>query len=403
MRSLPDVESLEKERNELDSEIRSLGELVKEKEAEKGDLLFEYGILLNVQPALQRAVETVEQKRKAGEIPPAVNRQLLEDSLAGAECAVCGTELSGPTEDHVRALLEDIGLSSEVANELQRIETPLRMLLQDAQCFEEHAHRATRDVKALRDRLARASARRGEIDRDLSGFDIEKVRQWAESRRQFEDDARSKREVRGALLLGFNAAKKEVEKLQDQLNKALKTEKKVRGLQRQVTLCSQARSVAETAKERIVNVVRQQIERRTNEVFMDLIWKRATYERVEIDDSYNIALYHTTGYNALGSASAAEREFLALSFTLALHEVSAFDAPLVIDTPVARVSDQHRENFAKVLAEVGTGGKQTLLLFTPDEYTSSVSKWLEPAAASKREFRLQTGEKETKLEDLSGA
>jgi len=403
LRSLPDVESLEKERGELDSEIESLGELVKEKEAEKGDLLFEYGILLNVQPALQRAVDTVEEKRRAGEIPPAVNRQLLEDSLAQGECAICGTKLVGPTEEQVRELLKDIELSSEVANELQRIEGPLRMLLGKAGSFEEDARRAARDIRGVRDRLARASKRRDEIENELSGFDVEKVRQWAESRRRFEDNAKRQREVRGALVLGFETAKREVEKLQNRLREALKAEKKVRGLQQQVALCSQAQQVAETAKERIVNVVRQQIEQRTNEIFMDLIWKRATYERVEIDESYNISLYHRAGYNALGSASAAERELLALSFTLALHEVSGFDAPLAIDTPVARVSDQHRENFARVLAEVGTRGKQTLLLFTPDEYTSSVSRWLEPAAASKHEFRLQGGEMETRLEDLSGA
>jgi DNA sulfur modification protein DndD len=93
---------------------------------------------------------------------------------------------------------------------------------------------------------------------------------------------------------------------------------------------------------------------------------------------------------------------LALAFTLALHEVSGFDAPLVIDTPVARVSDRHRESFAKVLAKVGKSGKQILLLFTPDEYTLSVSKWLDQDAASKHEFVLDSTERVARLEDLSG-
>ena len=403
LRRIPNVESLEDERGKLDSEIGSLGELLKEKQADKGDQLVHYGTILNVQPALQHALRIIEDKRCAGEIPPAVNRQLLEDSLAKAECAVCGTQLSGLTRDNVQALLEDIELSSDVVNELQRIEAPIRMLLQEAERLGEMTRRSTRDVEDLRGRLAKASGRRDEIDRELSGFDLEHVRQWAKSRREFEKDAKSKTETKGRLRLMLEEAERKCEKLQAEMRKALKEEAKVEELQRQAMLCSEAQNVAETAREQIANDVRCQIERRTNKVFMDLIWKRDTYERVEIDEGYNITPYHTAGYDALGSASAAERELLALSFTLALHEVSGFDAPLVIDTPVARVSDKHKENFAKVLKEVSTKGKQTLLLFTPDEYTSDISQWLESVAASKHEFRLQVGETETKLEDLTSA
>jgi len=72
---------------------------------------------------------------------------------------------------------------------------------------------------------------------------------------------------------------------------------------------------------------------------------------------------------------------LALSFTLALHKVSGFDSLLFIDTPVARVSDQNRVNFAEVLCEVSKD-KQIIMTFTPDEYSSEIKNIFEPAATS---------------------
>ena len=84
----------------------------------------------------------------------------------------------------------------------------------------------------------------------------------------------------------------------------------------------------------------------------------------------------------LGSCSAAERALLALSFTLALHKISGFETPLVIDTPISRVSDKNRENFANVLKQVSLK-KQIIFLFTPSEYSDEISLIFENITATK--------------------
>lgn len=105
------------------------------------------------------------------------------------------------------------------------------------------------------------------------------------------------------------------------------------------------------------------------------------------------------GYECLGSVSAGERELLALSFTLALHQASGFDSPILIDTPVARISDVNRENFAKVLSEVSTI-KQTVLLFTPAEYSEEISRFLDGRASGRYSLKLSSDEKVAKVEVL---
>lgn len=70
------------------------------------------------------------------------------------------------------------------------------------------------------------------------------------------------------------------------------------------------------------------------------------YERIRLNDKYQLDLFHIDGYSCVGSCGAAERSLLALSFTLALQEVSGFNSLLFIDISVARVSDLNRINFA---------------------------------------------------------
>ena len=91
-----------------------------------------------------------------------------------------------------------------------------------------------------------------------------------------------------------------------------------------------------------------------------------------IDETYNVELIHSrTNKNCIGTASAAERELLALAFTLGIHSVSGYDSPILIDTPLARVSGDHRVNLTNVLLEISKK-KQTILILTPDEFPQDV-------------------------------
>jgi len=110
-------------------------------------------------------------------------------------------------------------------------------------------------------------------------------------------------------------------------------------------------------------------------------------------------LIHALGYPCLGSVSAAERELLALSFTLALHEVSGFNSPILIDTPVARIDEEHRENFGNAFIRVSKN-KQTILLFNPAEYSQEISNILDDNCSCRFASKLMTNEFETTLEVL---
>ena len=120
--------------------------------------------------------------------------------------------------------------------------------------------------------------------------------------------------------------------------------------------------------------------------FFELMWKKK-FQNVELTESYSASVINEDGFECLGSCSAAERELLVLAFTLALHKESGFDGPLVIDTPIARISGELRVAFAKILRRVSEN-KQIILFVTEDEYSTNVRDVFEPYANKKYNFEL---------------
>ena len=59
----------------------------------------------------------------------------------------------------------------------------------------------------------------------------------------------------------------------------------------------------------------------------------------------------------------------------ALNQVSGFDVPIIIDTPLGRISSKPKAEIAKNLSEY-LKEKQVILLVTDEEYNSEVRKRL---------------------------
>ena len=55
----------------------------------------------------------------------------------------------------------------------------------------------------------------------------------------------------------------------------------------------------------------------------------------------------------------------------ALMSISGFQSPVIIDTPLGRTDDEHRDHITKKLPEF-LSGTQLILLVTPTEYDKQV-------------------------------
>jgi len=399
LKGVPDIESLEKEKQQLEADFRETKGLLREKKDEKESLLLESGNILMLWPAIRMATQLIEDKRRKREIPPPVDKGFLEGVLRNETCSVCGRSLDDSSSKRVQELLREVELSSETAHRLIQMENPLSQFRDRVEEFEERIRSITGEIVKLDKVLTGISLRKNQIDSQMAGYDEERIREWYHERMKFEEIRDKNQQQLGGLQVMRRDVEDDFDEAQKELDSELRKEKKAKGLTKKVAFCARALGVVKSTREAMMKETREGIERETRKQFSKLVWKKATFGDVQIKPDYSISLIHSMGYECLGSVSAGERELLALSFTLALHQASGFDSPILIDTPVARISDVNRENVAKVLCEVSTT-KQTVLLFTPDEYSKEISGFMDGRASGRYSLKLSRDETEAKVEVL---
>ena len=396
LREIPDIESLEEELNSLKISKKHEKETLYNKIEEKQDLLFEYGKSIILWPAIKNSMKIIEVKRKNKEIPPIIDKKLIEGILKNEIC-ICGRQLDDNSKKRVADLLDEIKLSSDIVMQLVNMENPLYLIKEEIKEFRKKNYNLTRDIINYNKILEGIEEKMNQIDGKMSNFNSKKIKEWYGDRKIFEKIRDDNQKKLGIFEGRKNEVSKNIVTLGVQLKKEIEKEKKITKIKKQIDFCTKSLDIVEKTKEIIREKTREKIESETNKIFFKLIWKKRTFKNIDINQDYNINLIHSMGYECLGTIGAAERELLALSFTLALHTISGFDSPILVDTPVARVSDEHRENLGKIFSKVSKN-KQIILLFTPAEYSKEISKLLDTENSSRFNFELSENEKETRLE-----
>ena len=397
LRGIPDIDSLEGELQELKKSKKHEKTTLDIKIEEKQDLLFEYGKNIILWPAIEKSIQIIKEKRKNKEIPPSINKDLIEEILKNGACSICGRQLDNESKERVRNLFEEIKLSSYKLTQLSNMENPLYLIKEEIKEFGGKNKSVTQDIENYDKSLQKIEEKILEIDKKISNYNSKKIKEWYEERKKIEQIYDDNQKKLGIFEQTKKVLSKTIEDLNNQLKEEIEKGEKVAKIKKQIGFCIKSLDIVRKTKEIIREKTREKIEAETNKNFFKLIWKKRTFKDININKDYNINLIHSMGYECLGTIGAAERELLALSFTLALHTISGFDSPILVDTPVGRVADEHRENLGKIFLEVSKK-KQIILLFTSAEYSKEISKILDSENSSKFNFKLSENEKETRLE-----
>lgn len=399
LRGVPNIQKLQSRIDDLKRNNNEKVKLYKRKLEKKRNIIFEYGKYIMTKNAIVETISIIKQKREKGDIPPNVNKNVLEESLEQGNCNICGRKLNAEAQKHMEKILKDVKTSTEINKKLVNMESPLQKFYRLTDEFQEKINEINGEIEHYEDEIKGINKEIKDINSEISGYDKEKVKKWYKEKENFKEIKKKNNRIIGNLETEEKNMKKKIDKLEKQLKKEMKKDKRNKDLKKQMDFCEKALNIVEHIKVQIMNETRENIELETNRLFFNLLWKKSTFKDINIDGKYNINVIHEMGYKCLGTLGAAERELLMLSFTLALHQVSGFDSPILIDTPVARVSDEHRENLSKVFAKIGKH-KQLILLFTPAEYSSEISKLVDKHLCSKQQLKLISEEKEVKVEDL---
>lgn len=375
---------------------------IKDKEAElitiKKDLakfIRQYLVKIMLRDVNSRTNEYIEMRQNDNDVSPVADIDILKKSIQTHKCAVCGENLAQATEHHFQELIQKYD-SNISLQKLVEIKNDVRRGL-DVSEYESAK-------KALFDRLNKASEKIRKLQEEnevlfkristVTG--IEEIEAATHQREDNEKLRNSNREKIGKYKEQLESMRKNLQEKNKEYSDALAANQACKEIREKYEFVQRAKDLLVKIKNGIVTDITTQLEGKTMELFDALIWKKGTYGRVEFDANFRLKLYHKiTMSSCLNSCSAAEKELLALAFTLAVHEVSGYDNLLFIDTPVGRVSDENRENFAQVLLEISKK-KQIILAFTPSEYSEEIKSVLNDSTAS-TVSKLVTDEITTKM------
>ena len=98
--------------------------------------------------------------------------------------------------------------------------------------------------------------------------------------------------------------------------------------------------------------MRIKIQELTKEKFIKISWKDDEFVDIRIDDDYGVYVKNRIGEEERpGDLSDGEKLCLGLCFMSALHNISGFDLPIVMDTPLGELDVDMRHNMAEFLPQ----------------------------------------------------
>ena len=381
---------------ELDGEIKGLNDRLLQ-------LVREYYVLLAMYPINVRTNAYIADKATRGKLPPDVDIDLLRKSLESHICAICNQPFSEDSKavEHMNELLSRYEVSTDVSNTLSLIKNDVARAVEEARSYKEEKLLLLADKKKFekeREELEEANARLTIKIRGCSS--AEQVADWIEERKRLNDAIRTNDRKIGSYGEMIKTLNGQIDNLRKDESKAIGEMRTLDEVKKYKAFAEDAAVIISSIEAEIIGDVKSQMETETMRLFDELLWKENTYGRIEFEDNFKLNLFSKgTNISCIDTTSAAERELLALAFTIALHRVSGHDSPLFIDTPVGRVSDHNRENFAKTLVDVSTQ-KQIVLAFTPSEYSEEIKGFFNQNTLSSQVKLNTIGEEITVVEGL---
>lgn len=383
LRGIEDIKSLEENRKKYNEDlIQKENEIINSKK-NIFNFIREYSILIRLFPKMRYLLSKINEKEELGQLPPQIDKSILIKAIDSKKCGLCQQILDENIVKNLINILEKLEYSNKTSHILTEFRPILRKSIRILKEYPNTKEELLKILKMKEEEKRKLSIELEKINNILlSRTDKENIINLQMERNKLEEamEETMKKEIK--LEEDLKSLDIQIKNKEKELKRILEQEENNKILINEQEFIKISRNIIRESYEELLDNLREKIRQETERTFFDLIWKKNVFGRIELDSKFNLKLYNNYNLECLGSCSAAERALLALSFTLALHKISGFETPLVIDTPISRVSDKNRENFAEVLKQVSLK-KQVIFLFTPSEYSEEISLIFDKITATK--------------------
>lgn len=392
----PSIKDLEKRRNDKIKQKDKFEDSLNAKKQELNDLIIKETPKIFAKDAFTEALNIIEDSRDESYIYP-IDEDILDDSIHDHSCKVCDRIFDEELINYIKSKKAKLYLIS-----------PEDKILNDNKKyfnrFKNISENYLKKEKSLQNEISNLSEAIESLEDEIKEFYNtikvnEHLRESIDRRDELLKILPTKKSELDNLKNNNETLKAKVQKIHEEYLKLLEEEDEYKEISAKIKLCTDSLAVINDVKEDMMAETRDVIQDATNEKFFNLIRKSKTYGNIKITEDYEVKLFDEDGRPAASSASASEVELLALAFILAIHSVSGFESPLVVDTLLARTSGQQRLNVAKSCLNVSEE-KQLLLFLIDEEYSEPVQNLFKEKHVSEYTLKESESEKEIKIRSV---
>jgi DNA sulfur modification protein DndD len=252
---------------------------------------------------------------------------------------------------------------------------------------------ATQKLTELREELNEVEDDLDRVPQDLILQPIvETLNTLVEERDEIQRKAEQIADDLGTVEFKLDRAKSHLENVKERLEEEQKENERVQeALRTQKAL----RDYADRLKRKKLNLLEETLAGRFNE----LCRKETILDAVDIDaDTFEVVLHR--GHETFGreELSAGETQLFAIATIWALREVSGVPMPVIIDTPLGRLDEDHRS--AMIQTYLPRASHQVMLLATDAEVDEDVLNDLEPALSHTYHLRFDEDTQRTEVDEI---
>lgn len=376
---------------ELEEESDTLKRRQKNLNDELNEFVRQNYIYFALYPALKEFRSYIQSQESKGNLPPKIDKRLVQSIIDSKECAVCGNHLDTEHLQHVLSILHKLEVSSTTSAELNRASSALNAIIDSMKSYPKKKQAIIDQKKNLDSQIKKNEEEYEKLSKELRSIpNQDEIRKAIIKREEYRKSINPLHEKFGRENLILEARAKAVKKAEKELEDAMKSNSLLDIYRKQLDFCKKGIILLDETLNEIIEECRKEMEIVTFDIFNKLIWKKDAFLKVNILEDYSFELLDAYGQQTLGACSAAERALLALSFTIALQQTSGHDSLLYIDTPLGRVGEKNRINFTEVLTGIAES-KQVILSFTPTEYDDNVRRILDGEYSSYYELSYDKG------------
>ena len=325
------------------------------------------GPLIMCKTSLDSATGLITTEMDKGNLPNASKRMLVGDLLAKSKC-LCGTSLGEGTDarKHVKYEMDLITdeVQYDIANDIRYNNE------QFMNGYTDMVKRLDDEMKNIQVKKARLTLLREELQDlklRLPTTDTDYA-SWISESDQLHEQRNTQYKALGSTesdITRWNFDKAdEIRKLNIEQTRTSDENKMILLVQKSDIV----RNTLYAIKKDVDQTIRDNVATETLRIYNNMSWKK-NYKHLRINDRYQISIMGDDGVNIVGGMAAGEKLFLALSFIMALKNITNYRFPFVIDSPLGKTGGNLRINFGKYMPEL-LDGTQLIMLATNTEYSN---------------------------------